>query len=319
VAYWCSNKVYGTDNLPGLTTSAFAPTSVVPSRWSRDDDEDEDWNGGYAEIHTYSMTDAFVPATGPAPVQNPNQVTLVERVRQMANAARVEVMSYRYRKGAVLQPEIVPDRAVKKYDWTTNADGSLKSLDQKFELHKGHDRQVVQASFDVKSGVTTIKRVGHDASHVTTPGLILLRMTTSRSIHKPPKQHATRGRVPEERHDQVAMAVELRGPADDRHHAIRQREVEQQIDFGVRHPLREHAERQLRLEFRSEPLTPPLLIDGQCAGIEPVVAESRDQRVGGEIGADEAVVDASAGRRLHEAGGVSDHQQPGRIGAWQGG
>jgi hypothetical protein len=180
VAYWCSNKVYGTDNLPGLTTSAFAPTSVVPSRWSRDDDEDEDWNGGYAEIHTYSMTDAFVPATGPAPVQNPNQVTLVERVRQTANAARVEVMSYRYRKGAVLQPEIVPDRAVKKYDWTTNADGSLKSLDQKFELHKGRDRQVVQASFDVKTGVTTIKRVGHDASHVTTPGLILLRMTTSR-------------------------------------------------------------------------------------------------------------------------------------------
>ncbi|HYS25244.1 MAG TPA: 6-bladed beta-propeller [Vicinamibacterales bacterium] len=179
VAYWCSNKVYGTDNLPGLTTSAFAPTSVVPSRWSGGDNEDEDWNGGYAEIHTYSITDALVPATGPAPVQNPNQVTLVERVRQTANAARVEVMSYRYRKGAVLQPEIVPDWALKKYDWTTNADGSLKSLDQKFELHTGRDRQVVQASFDVKSGVTTIKRVGHDASHVTTPGLVLLRLTTS--------------------------------------------------------------------------------------------------------------------------------------------
>jgi hypothetical protein len=180
VGYWCSNKVYGTDNLPGLTTSAFAPISVVPSRWVGDDEDDgDDWDGGYAEVQTFSITDAFVPATGPAPVQNPNQVTLVEKVRQTANEARVQVMSYRYRKGAVLQPEIVPDRAVKKYEWTTNADGSLKALHQKFELHNGHDRLVVQATFDVKSGDTTIKRSSHDSSRVTMPGLVLLRMTTS--------------------------------------------------------------------------------------------------------------------------------------------
>jgi len=180
VGYWCTNKVYGTDNLPGLTTSAFAPISVVPSRWVGDDEDDgDDWDGGYAEVQTFSITDAFVPATGPAPVQNPNQVTLVEKVRQTANEARVQVMSYRYRKGAVLQPEIVPDRAVKKYEWTTNADGSLKALHQKFELHNGHDRLVVQATFDAKSGVTTIKRSSHDSSRVTMPGLVLLRMTTS--------------------------------------------------------------------------------------------------------------------------------------------
>ena len=178
VRYWCSNKVYGTDNLPGLTTSAFAPTSVVPARWVADD-EDDDWNGDDAEVQTYSITDAFVPATGPAPVQNPNQVTLVEKVRQTANEARVQVMSYRYRKGAVLQPEIVPDRAIKKYAWTTNADGSLKALQQKFELHKGRDRQVVQATFDARSGVTTIRRSGLDSTRVTMDGLVLLRMTTS--------------------------------------------------------------------------------------------------------------------------------------------
>lgn len=54
-----------------------------------------------------------------------------------------------------------------------------QALHQKFELHKGRDRQVVEATFDVKSGVTTIKRSGHDSSRVTMPGLVLLRMTTS--------------------------------------------------------------------------------------------------------------------------------------------
>jgi hypothetical protein len=180
VRYWCSNKVYGTDNLPGLTASAFAPISVVPSRWVGDDeDDDDDWDGGNAEAHTYSITDAFVPATGPAPVQNPNQVTLVENVRQSANELRVQVMSYQYRHGSVLQPVVVPDRAIKKFEWATNGDGSLKALHQKFELHKGRDRQVVEAAFDVKSGVTTIKRGSHDSSRVTMPGLVLLRMTTS--------------------------------------------------------------------------------------------------------------------------------------------
>src|SRR5258705_425473 len=176
VQYWCSNKVYGTDNLPGLTASAFAPVSVAPATW---DGDGNDWDGAYAELHTYSITDAYVPATGPAPIQNPNQVTLVEKVRQTATEARIQVMSYRYRQGSVLQREINPDWALKQYEWATNADGSLKSLSQRFELHNGHDKQVVQASFDTRSGVTTIKQFGHDSTRVTAQGLVLLRMTTS--------------------------------------------------------------------------------------------------------------------------------------------
>ncbi|MFN2581996.1 MAG: hypothetical protein ABR498_04550 [Candidatus Dormibacteria bacterium] len=83
VSYFCANKVFGTDNLPGLTTSASAPILVIPARWDggghdEDDDDDHDWDGGNAEYHVYRFTDEFTPAQGPAPIQNPNQVTLVE-------------------------------------------------------------------------------------------------------------------------------------------------------------------------------------------------------------------------------------------------
>src|SRR5205823_6266378 len=144
-------------------------------------DDDHDWDGGNAELQTYSFTDIYVPLSGPAPVQNANRVTLVEKVRQSGSEARVRVMSYQYRHGtAPADAVLVPDWAIKKYEWSTNSDGSLKSLNQKFELHKGHNRLQVQASFDVKSGVTTIKQLGHDSSRIILQGLILLRMRTEK-------------------------------------------------------------------------------------------------------------------------------------------
>jgi hypothetical protein len=182
VSYFCTNKVYGTDNLPGLTASAFAPILVIPVRWGGDgddyDDDDHDWDGGNAEYHVYRFTDEFTPVQGPAPIQNPNQVTLVEKVRQSGSEARVHVLAFQYRQGSVLKPLIIPDWAVKKYGWATNKDGSLKSLNQKFELHKGKDRVQVEASYDKKSNVTTIKRTGKNSSRETRSGLVLLRMGT---------------------------------------------------------------------------------------------------------------------------------------------
>src|SRR5207253_1323673 len=127
------------------------------------------------------FTDEYVPAAGAAPLQNPNQVTLVEKVRQWGNEARVRVMSYRYRRGVTLQPEIVPDAAFKKYDWSLNSDGSLRSLTQKFELHSGRDRVQVLATFDARNGITTIRHLGpNNTRRIDAPGLILLRMTTAR-------------------------------------------------------------------------------------------------------------------------------------------
>ena len=61
----------------------------------------------------------------------------------------------------------------------------------------------------------------------------------------------------EERDDEIAMAIELRRSAHDGHHAVGQRQIEQRIDFRIGHPLRQHAERELRLKFRSEALAPP--------------------------------------------------------------
>jgi sugar lactone lactonase YvrE len=183
VSYFCTNKVYGTDSLlpTSVPATAFLPVNVTPTRWGGDedgDDDDHDWDGGNAELQTYSFSDAYVPPSGPAPIQNPNQITLVEKVRQSGKEARVRVMSVQYRQGTTLQPVIVPDRAIKKYEWSTNKDGSLKSLNQKFELHKGKDRVQVEASYDSKSNVTTIKRLGKQSSRETRPGLVLLRMGT---------------------------------------------------------------------------------------------------------------------------------------------
>jgi len=183
VNYFCTNKVYGTDSLlpTSVPTTAFSPVKVMPAKWGGDedgDDDDHDWDDGNAELQTYSFSDAYVPPSGPAPIQNPNQITLVEKVRQSGKEARVRVMSVQYRQGTTLQPVIVPDWAIKKYEWSTNKDGSLKSLNQKFELHKGKDRVQVEASYDSKSNVTTIKRLGKQSSKETRTGLVLLRMGT---------------------------------------------------------------------------------------------------------------------------------------------
>ena len=199
VSYACTNKVYGTDNLPGLTTAAFAPISVLPARWGgnvgddrrgdRDDGDDDDWDALSAELQTYTFTDAFVPPSDPAPTQSPNQVTLIEKVRQAGSEARVRVMSYQYQQGTVAGPVIRPDRAYKKYEWARNSDGSLKSLAQKFEIGKGRSRVQVVANFDTRKNVTRIvtegPHSGPDGAHDndrdddrSVPGLILLRMTT---------------------------------------------------------------------------------------------------------------------------------------------
>jgi hypothetical protein len=90
---------------------------------------------------------------------------------------RVRVLGYQYQQGSLVQPLITPDFALKKYRWSTSADGSLKSLTQTFEIHKGRNRVQLTASYDSRSGLTVIK--GGDSPHTVMRGLVLLRMTTS--------------------------------------------------------------------------------------------------------------------------------------------
>ena len=56
------------------------------------------------------------------------------------------------------------------------------------------------------------------------------------------------------------MLVELRGLADDRHHAVGPRELEERVDVGVREPLREQAQTELRLQFGSKARLPCRLV-----------------------------------------------------------
>src|SRR5207247_9673192 len=67
----------------------------------------------------------------------------------------------------------------KKYEWARNDDGSLKTLIQKFELHKGQDRTQLLAYFDAKTNTSYINGLGNDKTWVIAPGLILLRMRTA--------------------------------------------------------------------------------------------------------------------------------------------
>src|SRR2546428_465904 len=87
-------------------------------------------------------------------------------------------MSFRYQQGSTLLPIVTPDWAYKKYEWARNDDGSLKTLIQKFELHKGQDRTQLLAYFDAKTNTSYINGLGNDKTWVIAPGLILLRMRT---------------------------------------------------------------------------------------------------------------------------------------------
>ena len=89
-------------------------------------------------------------------------------------------------------------------------------------------------------------------------------------VHQSSEEHAPRWSMLEQRDDQVPVPVELRRSADDRHDAVGQREIEQRIDLRVGHPLREHAQRELRLELGSEPLPPSPLVDRERVGVEPI-------------------------------------------------
>jgi hypothetical protein len=143
-------------------------------------DHDHDWDGGNAELQTYTFTDELVPVSGLAPVQNPNRVTLVEKVRQSGSEARVRVMSYQYHEGSVAGPVIAPDWAYKHYTWDTDSrTGALKTLNQKMEVGIGRRRVQVLALFDARTNKTTIRELGPSGTKsVVRTGLALLRMTT---------------------------------------------------------------------------------------------------------------------------------------------
>src|SRR5439155_18786070 len=77
---------------------------------------------------------------------------------------------------------------------------------------------------------------------------------------------------------------------------------------------REGAEREPDANLAAEPRAPLLLVALQADVAQVVVAERPVQDGAGDLPADQAVVDAAAGRRLDEPGGVADREQPRAVG-----
>ncbi len=73
---------------------------------------------------------------------------------------------------------IVPAGTTKKFEWSTNKDGSLKTLDQNMTIGRGESRTHVKASYDSTKNQTTIHSDAKNPSKVTLPGLVLMRLAT---------------------------------------------------------------------------------------------------------------------------------------------
>ena len=73
--------------------------------------------------------------------------------------------------------------------------------------------------------------------------------------------------------------------------------------------------RELRVKLVRQAQPPCVLVWPQPIGAQVVFGQRRREHIGRQRGADEAVVDAAAGRGLHEAGRIAHGQQPIGIGA----
>ena len=170
-----TNLVYARDNLSGVPSTPVTPASA-PAWWTRDDDEDNDEDdrvpdNSPAELRVYTITDAAG-----------NIELLTEKVRADGNEVHVGVVGFLYTTGCPLKcdskPGTVPSGTTKKFDWSTNKDGSLKTLEQNMTIGRGQSRTHVKASYDATKGLTTIHSDAKNPSKVTLPGLVLMRLAT---------------------------------------------------------------------------------------------------------------------------------------------
>src|SRR5262245_56351356 len=114
------------------------------------------------------------------------------------------------------------------------------------------------------------------------------------------KQDASCRRVLQEGDDELAMGIERRSPAHQRHDAVGSRELEQLIDVGIGETLRDAAQDQLPAQLRTEAFAPSRLVTSQSVCVKGVAGQPLRKRLCSQVAAEQAVVDPSAGRRLHE-------------------
>ena len=157
-------QVIGRDGGSGIGSVTVTSTTVKWGDGDEDDDGDDD-KGSKAELRTYTVTDAAG-----------NTLVLVEKVKKSGHEIKVSMVSLRYNGGAVIT---LPENS-KSYEWSLNKDGSLKELEQKMEVGKGKAKQSVEAKYEGKKNLTTIKvDAPKPETKVVKPGLALLRLATS--------------------------------------------------------------------------------------------------------------------------------------------
>jgi hypothetical protein len=116
---------------------------------------------GSAQTRTYTVLDGAG-----------NRLVLVLQAKPGAGLLQATVTSLRYNAGS---PIVAPFTSL-TYDWATNRDGSLKSLDQDLTIGKGPAQRHVVASYDASKNQTKLT----DASGTSTrTGLVLVRVASA--------------------------------------------------------------------------------------------------------------------------------------------
>jgi hypothetical protein len=142
-------QVFGRDTLAGVLPGAVAPLSVTIVQ-------------GATEQRTYSVTDLAG-----------NTLTLVLEVKGDSNELKAEVISLQYNSGPILS---VPGNKL-LYDWKTNQNGSIKTLEQDLTIGSGSTAQEVDAEFRADRNETVITTKNPQGTTVQ-GGLVLLRLVS---------------------------------------------------------------------------------------------------------------------------------------------
>ena len=136
-----------------------------------------------------------------------------------------------------------------------------------------------------------------------------------RQLQREDEQDPAELRVAQQRERRLAMPVEVGGLPQHRDDAVDPGELDERVDAAIVEPRGEQPEREADADLGAEPLAPAGL--GTCCSRDSrrsSIAQGLVQRLGRELAADQAVVDAAAGRRLDQPGGVADRQQARTVG-----
>jgi hypothetical protein len=176
-----TNLVYARDAGSGVPSGPVKASSLSPARWTRDDngDDDHEGDGEQADLRIYTIADAAG-----------NTQTLTEKVHADDHEVHVDVLGFAYTTGCPtpttlpgvgtcrLKLGIVPSGTTKRFEWSTNRDGSLREFEQSMTIGRGRNRTHVEATYDPAKKQTTIESDCNSPSKKTLPGQVLLRLAT---------------------------------------------------------------------------------------------------------------------------------------------